>query len=139
LPCTIVEKRLLHLKDAPAVVSLILRKADASRTERPAEVPRGRCEGDGSLKRALITGVTGQDGAYLAAFLLAKGYEVHGIKRPSSMFNTARIDNIYEDLHIPSRLFILHYADMTDSFSLIQTTPCSSRICLKSKRYHSES
>jgi GDPmannose 4,6-dehydratase len=91
------------------------------------------------LKRALITGVTGQDGAYLAAFLLAKGYEVHGIKRPSSMFNTARIDNIYEDLHIPSRLFILHYADMTDSFSLIQTTPCSSRICLKSKRYHSES
>jgi GDPmannose 4,6-dehydratase len=71
------------------------------------------------LKKALITGVTGQDGAYLAAFLLAKGYEVHGIKRRSSLFNTARIDNIYEDPHIPSRHFILHYGDMTDSSSLI--------------------
>ena len=71
------------------------------------------------MKRALITGVTGQDGAYLAAFLLAKEYEVHGIKRRSSLFNTARIDNIYEDPHIPSRHFILHYGDMTDSSSLI--------------------
>jgi GDPmannose 4,6-dehydratase len=71
------------------------------------------------LKKALITGVTGQDGAYLAAFLLAKGYEVHGIKRRSSLFNTARIDNIYEDPHLPSRHFILHYGDMTDSSSLI--------------------
>jgi len=71
------------------------------------------------LKIALITGVTGQDGAYLAAFLLAKGYEVHGIKRRSSLFNTARIDNIYEDPQIPSRHFILHYGDMTDSSSLI--------------------
>src|SRR5580700_3960187 len=70
-------------------------------------------------KKALITGVTGQDGAYLAEFLLAKGYEVHGIKRRSSLFNTARIDNIYEDPHIPSRHFILHYGDMTDSSSLI--------------------
>ena len=71
------------------------------------------------LKRALITGVTGQDGAYLAAFLLAKGYEVHGIKRRSSLFNTARIDSIYEDPHIATRHFILHYGDMTDSTSLI--------------------
>src|SRR5438067_1306542 len=71
------------------------------------------------MKKALITGVTGQDGAYLAAFLLAKGYEVHGIKRRASLFNTARIDNIYEDPHIPSRHFILHYGDMTDSSSLI--------------------
>jgi GDPmannose 4,6-dehydratase len=71
------------------------------------------------LKKALITGVTGQDGAYLAAFLLAKGYEVHGIKRRTSLFNTARIDNIYEDPHLPSRQFILHYGDMTDSTSLI--------------------
>jgi GDPmannose 4,6-dehydratase len=71
------------------------------------------------LKRALITGVTGQDGAYLAAFLLAKGYEVHGIKRRTSLFNTARIDNIYEDPHIATRHFILHYGDMTDSSSLI--------------------
>jgi GDPmannose 4,6-dehydratase len=71
------------------------------------------------LKRALITGVTGQDGAYLAEFLLAKGYEVHGIKRRSSLFNTARIDHIYEDPHNPHPHFILHYGDMTDSSSLI--------------------
>ena len=71
------------------------------------------------MKKALITGVTGQDGAYLASFLLSKGYEVHGIKRRSSLFNTARIDNIYEDPHIPSRHFILHYGDMTDSSSLV--------------------
>ena len=71
------------------------------------------------MKRALITGVTGQDGAYLAEFLLAKGYEVHGIKRRTSLFNTARIDHIYEDPHIEHRNFILHYGDMTDSSSLI--------------------
>ncbi len=71
------------------------------------------------MKKALITGVTGQDGAYLAAFLLAKGYEVHGIKRRTSLFNTARIDSIYEDPHLPHRHFILHYGDMTDSSSLI--------------------
>jgi GDPmannose 4,6-dehydratase len=75
--------------------------------------------GEAFLKRALITGVTGQDGAYLAAFLLAKGYEVHGIKRRTSLFNTARIDHLYEDPHLPSRHFILHYGDMTDSSSLI--------------------
>ncbi|HEX3569926.1 MAG TPA: GDP-mannose 4,6-dehydratase [Acidobacteriaceae bacterium] len=71
------------------------------------------------MKKALITGVTGQDGAYLARFLLAKGYEVHGIKRRTSLFNTARIDSIYEDPHTESRQFILHYGDMTDSSSLI--------------------
>ena len=71
------------------------------------------------MKKALITGVTGQDGAYLAEFLLAKGYEVHGIKRRSSLFNTGRIDHIYEDPHNPSPLFILHYGDLTDSSSLI--------------------
>jgi len=71
------------------------------------------------LKKALITGVTGQDGAYLAAFLLAKGYQVHGIKRRTSLFNTARIDSIYEDPHLASRHFILHYGDMTDSTSLV--------------------
>ncbi len=71
------------------------------------------------MKKALITGVTGQDGAYLAEFLLAKGYEVHGIKRRSSLFNTARIDHIYEDPHNPSPHFILHYGDLTDSSSLI--------------------
>ena len=72
-----------------------------------------------ALKKALITGVTGQDGAYLAQFLLVKGYEVHGIKRRTSLFNTARIDHIYEDPHNPDPHFILHYGDMTDSSSLI--------------------
>ena len=71
------------------------------------------------MKRALITGVTGQDGAYLAEFLLAKGYEVHGIKRRSSLFNTHRIDHIYEDPHNPNPNFILHYGDLTDSSSII--------------------
>lgn len=71
-------------------------------------------------KRALITGVTGQDGAYLAEFLLAKGYEVHGIKRRASSFNTDRIDHIYQDPHISNRDFILHYGDMTDSTNLIR-------------------
>ena len=71
------------------------------------------------LKKALITGVTGQDGAYLAEFLLRKGYEVHGIKRRSSLFNTARIDHLYQDPHIQNANFILHYGDMTDSTSLV--------------------
>jgi len=71
------------------------------------------------LKKALITGVTGQDGAYLAEFLLEKGYEVHGVKRRTSLFNTARIDHIYEDPHRPDPRFVLHYGDMTDSSSLI--------------------
>ncbi len=71
------------------------------------------------MKKALITGVTGQDGAYLAEFLLNKGYEVHGIKRRSSLFNTARIDHLYEDPHQPHPKLILHYGDLTDSSSLI--------------------
>ena len=71
------------------------------------------------MKKALITGITGQDGAYLARFFLNKGYEVHGIKRHTSLFNTARIDSIYEDPHRPQRRMILHYGDMTDSSSLI--------------------
>ena len=71
-------------------------------------------------KIALITGITGQDGAYLADLLLSKGYLVHGIKRRSSSFNTARIDHIYEDTHIPDYHFQLHYGDMTDSTNLIR-------------------
>lgn len=70
-------------------------------------------------KKAIITGVTGQDGAYLAEFLLEKGYEVHGLKRRTSMFNTKRIDHLYQDPHEPNRNFILHHGDMTDSTSLI--------------------
>jgi GDPmannose 4,6-dehydratase len=72
------------------------------------------------MKRALITGVTGQDGAYLSELLLKKGYEVHGIKRRSSLFNTDRIDHLYEDPHVNNRHFVLHYGDLTDSTNLIR-------------------
>ena len=71
-------------------------------------------------KVALITGVTGQDGAYLSEFLLKKGYKVHGVKRRASLFNTDRIDHLYQDPHIENRNFILHYGDMTDSSNLIR-------------------
>ncbi|MBW1805155.1 MAG: GDP-mannose 4,6-dehydratase [Deltaproteobacteria bacterium] len=71
-------------------------------------------------KKALITGITGQDGAYLAEFLMKKGYEVHGIKRRSSLFNTARIDHLYQDPHVADRNFILHYGDLTDATNLIR-------------------
>ncbi len=70
-------------------------------------------------KRALITGITGQDGAYLAEFLLKKGYEVHGIKRRSSLFNTDRIDHLYQDPHVAQRRFVLHYGDLSDSCSIL--------------------
>lgn len=70
------------------------------------------------MKRALITGVTGQDGSYLAELLLAKGYEVHGLKRRSSSFNTERVDHIYEDIHTHNHRFILHYGDLADTASL---------------------
>jgi len=72
------------------------------------------------VKRALITGITGQDGAYLAEYLLSKGYEVHGIKRRASLFNTNRVDHLYQDPHAPDRRFILHYGDLTDSTNLIR-------------------
>lgn len=72
------------------------------------------------MKVALITGITGQDGAYLAEFLLKKGYQVHGIKRRSSLFNTQRIDHFYEDPHIPNRHLTLHHGDLTDSTNLIR-------------------
>src|SRR6185436_18936349 len=71
-------------------------------------------------KVALITGVTGQDGAYLSDFLLKKGYEVHGIKRRSSLFNTDRIDNLYQDPHEKNVHFKMHYGDLTDSTNLIR-------------------
>jgi len=83
---------------------------------------RARPKPDGTImtQKALITGVTGQDGAYLAEFLLAKGYEVHGIKRRTSLFNTDRIDHLYQDPHETGRRFILHHGDLTDSSSLIR-------------------
>lgn len=72
------------------------------------------------MKKALITGITGQDGAYLAEFLIANGYIVHGIKRRASLFNTDRVDHLYRDPHEQERNFILHYGDMTDSTNLIR-------------------
>ena len=72
------------------------------------------------MKTALITGITGQDGAYLAEFLLKKGYQVHGLKRRSSLFNTERIDHLYQDPHEENRNFLLHYGDLTDSTNLIR-------------------
>jgi len=75
---------------------------------------------DSERKTALLTGVTGQDGAYLAQFLLDKGYEVHGIKRRSSSFNTGRIEDIYQDPHAADQRFVLHYGDLTDSTNLLR-------------------
>ena len=71
-------------------------------------------------KTALITGETGQDGAYLSEFLLKKGYEVHGLKRRASSFNTGRIDHLYQDPHLEARNFVLHYGDLTDATNLIR-------------------
>ncbi|MEB3203742.1 MAG: GDP-mannose 4,6-dehydratase, partial [Candidatus Sericytochromatia bacterium] len=71
-------------------------------------------------KIALITGITGQDGSYLAELLLEKGYEVHGIKRRASLFNTDRIDHLYQDPHDPDRRLHLHYGDLTDATNLIR-------------------
>ena len=72
------------------------------------------------MKSALITGITGQDGSYLAELLLEKGYMVHGIKRRSSLFNTARIDHLYQDPHESNARLFLHFGDMTDSSSLFR-------------------
>ena len=71
------------------------------------------------MKKAIITGITGQDGSYLAEFLLSKGYEVHGIRRRISIFNTQRIDHLYKDPHIKNTNFYLHYGDMTDGLSIV--------------------
>ena len=72
------------------------------------------------MKKALVTGITGQDGSYLAELLISKGYEVHGIKRRSSLFNTDRIDHLYQDPHSTHRNFILHHGDLTDSSSIVR-------------------
>ena len=72
------------------------------------------------MKKALITGITGQDGSYLAEFLLGKDYEVHGVRRRSSSFNTGRIDHIYKDPHLASARLYLHYGDLTDTANLLQ-------------------
>ncbi|MDQ3394200.1 MAG: GDP-mannose 4,6-dehydratase, partial [Bacteroidota bacterium] len=72
------------------------------------------------MKKALITGITGQDGAYLAELLLKKGYEVHGIKRRTSLFNTDRVDHLYQDPHVDNLRFILHYGDLSDASNIIR-------------------
>jgi GDPmannose 4,6-dehydratase len=72
------------------------------------------------MKKALISGVTGQDGAYLSEFLLKKGYAVHGIKRRLSSFNTERVDHLYQDPHVENKNFVLHYGDLTDTSTLIR-------------------
>ena len=72
------------------------------------------------MKKALVTGIAGQDDSYLAEFLLGKGYEVHGVKRRTSLFKTDRIDHLYQDPHEKGRRLILHHGDMTDSSSLIR-------------------
>ncbi len=90
------------------------------RDARPHVVFAEKTKKKVSDKIALITGITGQDGAYLSELLLSKGYVVHGIKRRASLFNTARIDHIYEDPHVDNRHFILHYGDLTDATNLIR-------------------
>jgi GDPmannose 4,6-dehydratase len=83
--------------------------------------PRGHAESvNGAPRVALITGITGQDGSYLAEFLLEKGYTVHGLKRRASLFNTQRVDHIYQDPHIPNARFKLHYGDLSDTSNLIR-------------------
>ena len=72
------------------------------------------------MKKALITGITGQDGSYLAELLLEKGYEVHGIKRRASSFNTDRVDHLYQDPHEKEQKFVLHYGDLNDSMNLVR-------------------
>ena len=83
-----------------------------------------------SQKKALITGITGQDGSYLAELLLNKGYVVHGLKRRASSFNTSRIDHLYQDPHESNPRFILHYGDLTDSTNLIRLSITFSNVSL---------
>jgi GDPmannose 4,6-dehydratase len=85
-----------------------------------SDAPSSKVSGSQRPKVALITGITGQDGAYLAELLLKKGYIVHGVKRRSSLFNTDRIDHLYQDPHVKKASFILHYGDLTDSTNLIR-------------------
>jgi GDPmannose 4,6-dehydratase len=102
---------------------MIERRLERSPLRYPAREPvRWAAPGSfhSSPKVALITGITGQDGAYLAELLLSKGYIVHGVKRPSSSFNTARIDHLYQDPHEPGARLLLHYGDMTDATNLIR-------------------
>ncbi len=98
-----------------------IKKMEAKPAAKAKAMPKAELNGqDKKRKVALITGVTGQDGAYLSELLLSKGYEVHGIKRRSSMFNTARIDHLYHDMHEKGRPFHLHYGDMTDSVTCLR-------------------
>jgi GDPmannose 4,6-dehydratase len=98
------------------ILSLFAMQPGESIHKRLASSPKGK--GSRRMKKALITGITGQDGSYLAEFLLEKGYEVHGIKRRASLFNTQRVDHIYQDPHVDNGRFFLHYGDLSDSSNL---------------------
>lgn len=93
-------------------MSVLLKSLNLMIPNEPIQAPQ--------KKVALVTGITGQDGAYLAELLLSKGYVIHGIKRRASQFNTARIDHLYQDPHETDRHLILHHGDMTDTASLIR-------------------
>src|SRR5947209_1725543 len=97
-----------------------LSASGCSQASRAAHCGVNMAAQDSKRRVALITGITGQDGAYLAEYLLGLGYTVHGIKRRSSSFNTARVDHLYEDPHAGNVPFLLHYGDMTDSTNLIR-------------------
>src|SRR4051794_33905623 len=122
---------LVRSSDTPGGLAGGLSRADTGAgrgKERLAYTPRREAHRDKGMaqgKVALITGITGQDGAYLAEFLLDKGYTVHGIKRRSSLFNTDRIDHLYQDPHVRNRHFILHYGDLTDGSSLTRVLQAS--------------
>ena len=90
-----------------------------------------KAEAGKKRKVALITGVTGQDGAYLSELLLNKGYEVHGVKRRSSLFNTDRIDHLYHDMHEKGRPFHLHYGDLTDSVNCLRLV--KEKMCIRDR------
>ena len=100
------------------LVGLLLGQVAAISSPSPRPAQLGKAHDTHPMKKALITGITGQDGSYLAEFLLEKGYEVHGIKRRASLFNTQRVDHIYEDPHVEKSSFKLHYGDLTDSSNL---------------------
>src|SRR2546426_5553480 len=107
------------LGDNPAAERPAARRPAATGASVVRRPLRQRDRGPDVTKKALVTGITGQDGSYLAELLLAKGYEVHGLIRRSSSFTTGRIDHLYEDPHEPSVRFFLHYSDLTDSSSLV--------------------
>jgi len=111
---------LLFLLAQTAILGAYTRPEAMSKRVETISINSAGTKADSMRKKALIIGVTGQDGAYLAEFLLSKGYEVHGVKRRSSLINTERLDGIYQDPHVRAdKRFMLHYGDSTDGFSIL--------------------